>query len=254
MFDDLEDIVNEQDDLNAAAIVAAQAADDAAGDWLDEATHNELGVLADFLEKGFAFHVDTSDFVQHTANPYAPFSTGAYNELVDQVNGFEQFFHYWKRTRERAVDTLATCKAQEKASVSAEVFEVDIPALEQEADGLLIATNGAEHDAQVKAEDDLTAAKAADTTARETLQGQVTTGKAKIFREIGFQVKKLYRATREEYKERIKGDLEESVEKFDAKMSAARLRLIELHEQTIAAEESTDGSDKTTFRSTWVGG
>jgi len=64
----------------------------------------------------------------------------------------------------------------------------------------------------------------------------VTTGKAKIFREIGFQVKKLYRATREEYKERIKGDLEESVRKFDAKLSAARARLVELHAETVVAE------------------
>ena len=215
MNDDISDVQNDQATQNSAAIAAAGDADAEAGEWLDEATHNELDILAEFLEKGFAFHVDTSDFIQHTANPYAPFSTGAYNELVDQINGFEQFFHYWKRTRERAIDTLASCKAQEKSSVSAEVFEVDIPALEQVADSLLVATTNAEQDAQTKASADLSAAKAADTSAREALEARVTTGKAKIFREIGFQVKKLYRATREEYKQRIKDDLEKSVGKFN---------------------------------------
>jgi hypothetical protein len=252
MHDDLDDVLNDQDDENKAAVKASEEADDAAAEWLDEATHNELGILADFLEKGFAFHVDTSDFVQHTANPYAPFSTGAYNELVDQVNGFEQFFHYWKRTRERAVDTLATCKAQEKASVSAQVFEVEVPALEAEADGLLIRTQGAEQDAQLKAEGDLSRAKAADTAAREGLEGQVTTGKAKIFREIGFQVKKLYRATREEYKQRIKDDLEASVGTFDARLIAARAELAAGHEETVAAFEAQQKADKATFRSEWV--
>jgi len=254
MDEDLEDVVNDQEEFNKTATAAAGDADEAAGEWLDEATHNELGVLADFLEKGFAFHVDTSDFVQHTANPYAPFSTGAYNELVDQINGFEQFFHYWKRTRERAIDTLATCKTQEKASVSAEVFEVDIPALEQEADGLLIGTSGAEHDAQVKAEGDLSAAKAADTAAREALESKLNTGKAKIFREIGFQVKKLYRATREEYKERIKTDLEEAVETFNLKLTQARAELVGVHDNTTAAEKDTDRSDKQSFKSEWVSG
>jgi hypothetical protein len=254
MVDDLTDVQNDQDTANKAATQTTADLDDAAGEWLDEATHNELDVLADFLEKGFAFHVDTSDFVEHTANPYAPFSTGAYNELVDQINGFEQFFHYWKRTRERAIDTLASCKAQEKASVSGEVFEVDIPALEQVADGLLVATTNAEQDAQAKAEADLSAAKAADTAAREALERRVTTGKAKIFREIGFQVKKLYRATREEYKQRIKDDLEESVATFNEKLVAARAEIVTIHEATVVAEKKVDQSDKTAFRSTWVTG
>jgi hypothetical protein len=238
MHDDLHDVIHEQDTANAAANAQAGDADEAAGDWLDEATHNELHILADFLEKGFAFHVDTSDFIQHTTHPYAPFSTGAYNELVDQINGFEQFFHYWKRTRERALDTLATCKAQEKASVTAEVFEVDIPALEEVADGLLIETNGAEHDAEVAAEGDLSGAKADDTSAREALEGRVTTGKAKIFREIGFQVKKLYRATREEYKQRIKDDLEAAVVKFSEKITNAREELVTIHEGTVEEHEA----------------
>lgn len=254
MHDDIDDILNDQADINAEAIKSADEADDAALEWLSEATHNELGTLADFLEKGFAFHVDTSDFVQHTANPYAPFSTGAYNELVDQINGFEQFFHYWKRTRERAVDTLATCKAQEKASVSAQVFEVEIPALEAEADGLLLRTQGAEQDAAAKGEADLSAAKGGDTAAREALEGRVTTGKAKIFREIGFQVKKLYRATREEYKQRIKGDLEASVATFDDKLTAAREQLVAEHEATVEAFAALQQADKAAFRATWVAG
>lgn len=252
MHDDLDDILNDQADDNKAAVKASEDADDAAAEWLGEATHNELGILADFLEKGFAFHVDTSDFVQHTANPYAPFSTGAYNELVDQINGFEQFFHYWKRTRERAVDTLATCKAQEKASVSAQVFEVDVPALEAEADGLLVRTQAAEQDAALKGEGDVSKAKAADTAAREALEGQVTTSKAKIFREIGFQVKKLYRATREEYKERIKGDLESSVATFDARLTAAREELAARHEATAEEFAAQQSADKAAFRSQWV--
>jgi len=233
---DLEDVIAEQAASNSAANAAVGDADHHAADWLDEATHNELAILADFLEKGFAFHVDTTDFVQHTTHPYAPFSTGAYNELVDQINGFEQFFHYWKRTRERALDTLGACKAQEKASVSAEVFEVDIPALEAAADGLLLGTSGAEHDAQVAAEGDLSAAKAADTAAREALEARVTAGKVKIFREIGFQVKKLYRATRDEYKERIKEALEAAVDTFNDKLLAARAALVKIHEESTAAE------------------
>ena len=99
--------------------------------------------MAEFLAKGFAFHVDTTDFITHTTHPYAPFSTGDYNELVDQINGLEQFFHYWKRTRERALDTLDSAKSHEKARVSTEVFDVDVPALELFADELLITTAAA---------------------------------------------------------------------------------------------------------------
>lgn len=130
LFRDLMDIQDQQKVDNSAATAAAGEAEDIADNWLYDATHNELSILSDFLEKGFAFHVDTTDFVTHTANPYAPFSTGDYNELVDQINGFEQFFLYWKRDRERAIHTLASCKAQEKNAVTTDVFEIDIPALE----------------------------------------------------------------------------------------------------------------------------
>ena len=119
MLDDLCDIEATQKGNNSAANDAAGEADDVASDWLDTACRNELEILADFLEKGFSFAIDHTDFIQHSSHPYAPFSTGDYNELVDQINGFEQFFHYWKRTRERAIDTLATCKATEKSNVAA---------------------------------------------------------------------------------------------------------------------------------------
>ena len=107
MINDMNDIEDDQKQNNSAANGAAGEANDVASDWLDTACMNELEILAEFLEKGFAYAVDTTDFVQHTTHPYAPFSTGDYNELVDQINGFEQFFHAWKRTRERAIDTLA---------------------------------------------------------------------------------------------------------------------------------------------------
>lgn len=174
--------------------------------------------MADFLEKGFAFHVDTTDFVQHTTHPYAPFSTGDYNDLVDQINGFEQFFHYWRRTRERAIDTLATAKSVEKSAVSTAVFDVDIPALEATADGLLVETNGAAELAIRDGQDCLDAAKERDTDAREHIEAKLTKQKAKIFREIGFMVKKLYRATREEYKHRIKDELEETITEYNEKV------------------------------------
>ena len=65
----------------------------------------------------------------------------------------------------------------------------------------------------------------------------VTTAKAKIFREIGFQVKKLYRATREEYKQTIKDDLEAAVHTFSEKITAAREQLVTIHEATVEAAE-----------------
>ena len=222
MLADLLDAEEEQKGANTAANTAAGESDTAASDWLDDATRNELAILADFLAKGFAFHVDTSDFITHTTHPYAPFSTGDYNELVDQINGFEQFFHYWKRTRERTLDTLETCKATEKSNVSTDVFDVDIPALEDVADGLLVATNGAAEAARLQGETDLEAAKEKDTQGREHLELKVNKAKAKIFREIGFMVKKLYRATREEYKHSIKDDLEETITKFTDKLQTAR--------------------------------
>jgi hypothetical protein len=201
--------------------------------WLDTAASNELTILADFLEQGFAFHVDTSDFIAHTTHPYAPFSTGAYNELVDNINGFEQFFLYWRRTRERAVDTLATGKHTEKSAVSTEVFDVDIPALEDTADGLLVETNGAAEIAIRQGQDCLDAAKEADTEAREHIEAKLTKQKAKIFREIGFMVKKLYRATREEYKHRIKEDLEATITLYNQKVEEARENLHEDHKASV---------------------
>ena len=51
---------------------------------------------------------------------------------------------------------------------------------------------------------------------------KVNKGKAKIFREIGFMVKKLYRATREEYKDSIKEDLEATIDQFNKKNANAK--------------------------------
>lgn len=213
-MDDIEEYLDAQKDSNSAANKAAGDHDTESSTWLDDAARNELAILADFLEKGFAFHVDTTDFIEHTANPYAPFSTGDYNELVDQINGFEQFFHYWKRTKERTVDVLATCKHTEKSAISQAVFEVDAPALEKVADDLLIGTNSAAETARQNGLAALRTAKKNDTTARDLLEGRMNKTKAKIFREIGFMVKKLYRATREEYKHKIKANLEETITTF----------------------------------------
>lgn len=208
--------------------------------------------MADFLEKGFAYHVDTTDFIAHTKNPYAPFSTGDYNELVDQINGFEQFFHYWKRTKERSIDTLATCKHAEKSNVTTQVFEVDIPALEKVADDLLIASNSAAETSRMEGESDLSAAKRADTKAREMLETKVNKTKAKIFREIGFMVKKLYRATREEYKHRIKEDLEKTITTFNEKLEEAREELETIHKAAVTTENAKDDAAQTAFSAMWV--
>ena len=169
MLEDIVSMINMQKDSNSAAVTEAADKEKEAADWLDDAATNELAILADFLAKGFAFHVDTSDFIEHTTHPYAPFSTGDYNELVDQINGFEQFFHYWKRTKERSIDVLETCKAAEKNIVSADVFDVDVVALEKVADNLMIATMNAAENARRQGATDLNDAKKAEKTARELL-------------------------------------------------------------------------------------
>ena len=169
MLEDITSMISMQKEANVAAQKEADMKEDDSAEWLDEAATNELAILADFLAKGFAFHVDTSDFIEHTAHPYAPFSTGAYNELVDQINGFEQFFHYWKRTKERSIDVLETCKAAEKNIVSADVFDVDVVALEKVADNLMIATMNAAENARREGATDLNDAKKAEKTARELL-------------------------------------------------------------------------------------
>lgn len=89
MLNNFDDYLNLQKDANTAANKAVGEHDTDSSEWLDDAARNELAILADFLEKGFAFHVDTTDFIEHTSHPYAPFSTGDYNELVDQINGLE---------------------------------------------------------------------------------------------------------------------------------------------------------------------
>jgi hypothetical protein len=252
MIDDISYFLTDQKEANSAANKAAGDHEKEASDWLDDAARNELAILADFLEKGFAFHVDTSDFIAHTTHPYAPFSTGDYNELVDQINGFEQFFHYWKRSKERSIDTLATCKAAEKSNVSTQVYEVDIPSLEKVSDDLLIAANAAAESSISKGRTELSAAKRGDTKGREMLETKVNKTKAKIFREIGFMVKKLYRATREEYKHRIKEDLEKTITKFNEKLEEAHEELSTIHETSAVTENEKDVIAKDDYRDHWV--
>ena len=83
MCDEMELIISSQKTDNTSANEAIDEATIVTNDWLDDSARTELTVLADFLEQGFALHVDTTDFIQHTSHPYAPFSTGAYNALVD---------------------------------------------------------------------------------------------------------------------------------------------------------------------------
>jgi len=252
MIDDMHDVINEIKDWNKSAKTAADDEDNKANVWLDEATRNELAILSEFLSKGFAYHVDTTDFIAHTTHPYAPFSTGDYNELVDQINGFEQFFHYWKRVRERAVHTLATCKAVEKSAVSTQVFDVDIPALEKVADDLLLAATGAAEASRVGGEKRMHGSKDSDTSAREQLEGRVNKGKAKIFREIGFMVKKLYRATREEYKHSIREELEATITRFNEKLESAREEFEGMCEESLDAAKNKDADAREKFRQNWV--
>lgn len=76
--------------------------------------------------------------------------------------------------------------------------------------------------------------------------------KAKIFREISFMVKKLYRATREEYKYTIRQDLEEVIEHFNDKLDEARDELEVIHEESYAEEVAKDATAKASFKSLWV--
>ena len=76
--------------------------------------------------------------------------------------------------------------------------------------------------------------------------------KAKIFREIGFMVKKLYRATREEYKHKIKANLEETITTFNKVLEDAKEELEQLHETSATAENAADDTAQTAFRERWV--
>ena len=252
MLEEIVSMINMQKDSNSKAVTEAADKEKEAADWLDDAATNELAILADFLAKGFAFHVNTEDFIEHTTHPYAPFSTGDYNELVDQINGFEQFFHYWKRTKERSIDVLETCKASEKNIVSAEVFDVDVVALEKVADNLMIATMSAADAARRAGAADLTAAKSAEKTAREMLEVRTNKKKAKMFQEMGFMVKKLDRARREEYRHSIKEDLEELITTFLETLNSARTELTEIHATALTTEAAKDDSAMTAFKGMWL--
>ena len=63
MLADIDDYLNHQKEANSAANTAAGEHDTLSSEWLDDAARNELAILADFLEKGFAYHVDTTDFI-----------------------------------------------------------------------------------------------------------------------------------------------------------------------------------------------
>lgn len=252
MLEDIVNMINMQKDNNSAAVTEAADKEKESADWLDDAATNELAILADFLAKGFAFHVNTEDFIEHTTHPYAPFSTGDYNELVDQINGFEQFFHYWKRTKERSIDVLETCKASEKNIVSAEVFDVDVVALEKVADNLMIGTMSAADAARRAGAADLTAAKSAEKTAREMLETRTNKKKAKMFQEMGFMVKKLDRARREEYRHQIKEQLEDLITSFLELLNSARTELTDIHATALTTEAAKDDSAMTAFKAMWL--
>ena len=252
LLEDITSMIEMQKESNSAAVAEAADAEKTSADWLDDAATNELAILADFLAKGFAFHVDTTDFIEHTTHPYAPFSTGDYNELVDQINGFEQFFHYWKRTKERSIDVLETCKTAEKNIVSTEVFDVDVVALEKVADNLMLDTMSAAEEARRLGATDLTNAKKAEKTAREMLEVRTNKKKAKMFQSMGFMVKKLDRARREEYKHAIKEDLETTITEFLTLLNNARDELAEIHSTAVTTEESRDSTAMTAFKSMWL--
>ena len=252
LLEDITGMIEMQKESNSAAVAEAADAEKTSADWLDDAATNELAILADFLAKGFAFHVDTTDFIEHTTHPYAPFSTGDYNELVDQINGFEQFFHYWKRTKERSIDVLETCKTAEKNIVSTEVFDVDVVALEKVADNLMLDTMSAAEEARRLGSTDLTNAKKAEKTAREMLETRTNKKKAKMFQSMGFMVKKLDRARREEYKHAIKEDLETTITEFLTLLNDARDELAEIHSTAVTTEESRDSTAMTAFKSMWL--
>ena len=240
MWDAMEGIVEAQKTENHDANEAIGEAATGAADWVDHSAEGELTILSDFLEKGFSYHVDTTNFIQHTAHPYAPFSTGAYNELADKINGLEQFFGYWKRTKEGAIDTLDSCKALEKSNVYADVFEEDCPALNAYSENLIYRSHDAANDAIKKGDEDLADAKEMDLSAREAIETRLNKDKAKIFREIGYQAKKLYRVTREEYKHEIKQNIEDAIVRIAEKIMEAREDLAEAHKETFLMEVEKD--------------
>lgn len=117
---------------------------------------------------------------------------------------------------------------------------------------MLIATNSAAATARMNGESALALAKRNDTKARDLLEGRMNKTKAKIFREIGFMVKKLYRATREEYKHRIKNDLEETITTFNKVLEDAKEELDTLHKTAGTEESAADDVVHEAFRAMWV--
>lgn len=86
------------------------------------------------------------------------------------------------------------------------------------------------------------------------LERKVNKTKAKIFREIGFMVKKLYRATREEYKHKIKDELEDLITEFQKELVEAREELEGLHDTSRNVEGDKDDLANETFKDDWIEG
>ena len=82
---------------------------------------------------------------------------------------------------------------------------------------------------------------------REGIQSKLNKEKTKIFREIGYLAKKLYRATREEYKHDIKTTIEEAITLMAEKIVSAREELAEIHEETFNEQSAIDEQDKATY-------
>jgi len=251
MWENLQAIEGAQNQANRLANDGIGHFDQESGVWLDEVATVEMGTLAEFLEKGFAFHVDTTDFITHTTHPYAPFSTGDYNSLVDQINGFEQFFDTWFGTKNRTIEYLDNAKRVEKQHTAADV-DVDEQAVVEFVDTQIIETNNAVDTAITVGDDDLRRAQELDQIRREEIEDKLTADKSKIFREIGFMAKKLYRATREEYKAQIKEELEETITKFNHTIEKARRDLAEQQAATTNSENQKDVQQKADFIQNWI--
>ena len=81
---------------------------------------------------------------------------------------------------------------------------------------------------------------------------EVNKGKAKIFREIGFMVKKLYRATREEYKDSIKEDLEATIDQFNKKLADAKKELDNALKNSENDEKKKDEQKVNDFKTDFI--
>ena len=63
MWDEMDSIIRDQKAANGDANEAIGESAAASADWVDDSAESELAALADFLEKGFSYHVDTTNFI-----------------------------------------------------------------------------------------------------------------------------------------------------------------------------------------------